>query len=91
MEPMCGLCHGWGSADGSVPYSGGPGGIRELKGAEASLELAWREAFGHSSSVTMRLLQEGVEVDHVLVPVFACNCIYVQFGATFILRPSMPV
>lgn len=62
-----------------------------MKGAEASLELAWREAFGHSSSVAMRLLQEGVEVDHVLVPVFACNGIYVQFGATFILRPSMPV
>mmetsp|Transcript_17988 Transcript_17988/g.36259 ORF Transcript_17988/g.36259 Transcript_17988/m.36259 type:complete len:393 (+) Transcript_17988:394-1572(+) len=67
------------------------GSILEIKGAERSLAFALRQAALYGSGVAMRQLADGVAASEICVPVAATNGWFMQFGATYVLAPSLPV
>lgn len=75
----------WRSKDGGIR------GLAEAKGREASVDVAMRQGAMYATTAAMQLLVAGVNADDIVVPVFGYNGGQIQFGATFLLRPSFPV
>ena len=66
-------------------------GSIELKGGEFSPLQGNRQSAVYGSHFAMSLLKRGVSRERVIVPSYTYTGMQIQFGATLVLEPSLPV
>ena len=66
-------------------------GVIELKGGDSGLLEGSSQAAAYGTHVAMKLYQLGIDLDDIVVPSYTYNGMLIQFGATFLLEPSVPV
>jgi hypothetical protein len=67
-------------------------GVMELKGGDSSVLRGSSQVAAYGTHIAMKLYERGrINPKDIIVPSYVYNGMLIQFGATFLLGPSMPV